>query len=293
MSIRVRCVEMLARWVRPGWRAWTLYFFLRCVLGLISPRKTVALDNMARAFPDRDEQWCRENLKAVYDHFCWMVVEYLALVNDPSQALTWIDKVEGKDILDDLLSSKKGCVILASHGGNWELLSAWLCRSDYPLYAAVRDPDAEDLAVLMESYRQKVGLKTLRKERKGFREMVRLPMVGNFVGLVADQDGGPTGIPVKFLGRPCTMPKGPAAISVMSKVPIIPVSIERIAPFRHKVRVYSPLSTSETVKGKEDKVVALAAEVNGALEDMVRAVPGEWLWMHRRWKTDMTGKNSI
>lgn len=89
------------------------------------------------------------------------------------------------------------------------------------------------------------------------------------------------------------MPKGPAAISVMSKVPIIPVAIERVAPFRHKVRVYSPLSTSETVKGKEDKVVALADEVNGVLEDMVRAVPGEWLWMHRRWKTDITGKNSI
>ncbi len=284
MTIKRLSVEAVRSFASTGVRGRILYGFIRTILGIVSPRKSVAMENLRLSFPDKDLSWHRSTLKRMYDHFSWMTVEYLALIEDPSKAIKWVVQVDGKDILDSLVESGKGCVILASHGGNWELLSAWLCQSGYPLQAAVRDPNDRELAELMELYRNRIGLVTLRKETGGLREMVRLPQRGGFIGLVADQDGGPLGIPVNFLGRPCTMPSGPASISILADVPIIPVSIERIAPFRHRVIVEAPLRPpSDGSRG--ERIGALAYLVNDALERMVIRCPGEWLWMHRRWKT--------
>ncbi len=284
MTLKRASMEAVRSLASTGIRGKMLYGAIRGVLGLLSPRRSVALENIGLAFPDKTPKWHRSILKKMYDHFSWMTVEYLALLKDPSQALRWVTDVEGKDVLDHLVHDKKGCVILASHGGNWELLSAWLCQSGYPLQAAVRDPNDRELAELMEEYRKKVGLVTLRKEASGLREMIRLPSRGGFIGLVADQDGGPSGVPVSFLGRPCTMPSGPASIAVLANVPIVPVSIERTCPFRHRVTVDSPILPPES-GSKGEKINELCNEVNKSLETMVLRCPEEWLWMHRRWKT--------
>ncbi len=284
MKLKQLSVEAVRSFASTGLRGRILYRFIRTILGMVSPRKSVALENLRLSFPDKDPSWHKFTLKAMYDHFSWMTVEYLALIEDPSKAIEWVVKIDGKDILDSLVKSGKGCVILASHGGNWELLSAWLCQSGYPLQAAVRDPNDRELAELMEFYRRKIGLATLRKETGGLREMVRLPQRGGFIGLVADQDGGPLGIPVHFLGRPCTMPSGPASISVLAEVPIVPVSIERITPFRHRIIVDAPICPPRD-GSRGERIGELAYLVNDALERMVLRCPGEWLWMHRRWKT--------
>lgn len=284
MTLKKFLMEALRSFASTGKRGKMLYCGIRGILGIVSPRRSVALDNLRKAFPDKEREWHLSTLNRMYDHFSWMTVEYLALLRDPSQALRWVIEVRGKEILDSLISEKKGCVILASHGGNWELLSAWLCQSGYPLQAAVRDPNDEELADLMEQYRRRVGLVTLRKEASGLREMIRLPGRGGFIGLVADQDGGPSGVPVHFLGRPCTMPSGPASIAVLADVPIVPVSIERISPFSHKVTVDGPIFPPDG-GSKGDKIGKMCLEVNDALEKMVLRCPEEWLWMHRRWKT--------
>ncbi len=287
MSLRVRFVEVLRRILaHPGWRGWVLFWVLRGLVGLISPRSDVSLDNLARAYPQKSPHWYRRILNAMYDHFSWMAVEYLALIDDPSQALRWVRRVRGREFLDSLLRRGEGCVILAGHGGNWELLSAWLCQSGYPLYAAVRDPNLCDFAELMERYRRTVGLRTLRRERQGVREMFRLPREGGFLGLVADQDGGPLGVPVRFFGRWCSMPGGPASIAAVARVPVVPLSIQRVAPFVHEVTVEEPLYPLEGVSRKK-QVTILSQRLSSVLEDMVRRNPDEWLWMHRRWKTKL------
>lgn len=284
MSLKTGAMEAFRSFASTGFRGRVLFRVVRTLLGIASPRRSVALENLRLSFPDKGLTWRRSMVKSMYDHFSWMMVEYLALVDDPSQALEWVVQTEGKNWLDSLVEQEKGCVILASHGGNWELLSVWLCQNGYPLQAAVRDPSDRELAELMEVYRKKVGLVTLRKNTGGLREMVRLPQKGGFIGLVADQDGGSSGVPVRFLGRPCTMPSGPASIAVLADVPIVPVSIERLSPFRHKVTVDPPIYPSKEGV-RTDKVKQLCGLVNKALETMVLRCPDEWLWMHRRWKT--------
>lgn len=284
MNLKVRLLELSRKFSSQGVRGRLLYGFIRVILSVLSPRKSVALSNIRLAFPDKSPEWRRMILKKMYDHFSLMAVEYLALVDDPPKALRWVSKVQGKGHLDSLLNEKKGCILLTVHGGNWELLSAWICQSGYPLQAVVRDPDDLSVAQVAESYRKKIGLVTVRKDGASLRKTVNFTKKGGFLGLVADQDGGPLGIPVKFFRRPCTMPRGPAAISILAHVPVVPVSIQRLSPFRHKVKIDPPIYPPED-GNRAEKIKVFSEKLNKVMENMVRDRPEEWLWMHRRWKT--------
>ena len=276
-------LQIFQKFVAPGWRASLSAAIFDNLLCLIGPRKKVALENMKNTvFPD-SEEWRQKTLAGVYRHIAWMLAEYLVLVKDPSSVLDWVVEVEGEHILEQLVQEKKGAIILTGHLGNWELLAAWLCQKGYPLYAVVRDPDDKDVAKLIESYRCRVGLRTLKK-KSIMKESVRLAQNGAFLGLLSDQDGGHTGLPSLFLGKECSTVNGPAAISLMAHVPIVPVISYRIAPFRHQIIISSPLTFSGVGKKKE-QLESMTRSVDMTLEKMVIRHPEQWLWLHRRWRS--------
>ncbi len=284
MSLAVSTIEGLRRFVRPGWRVKALFWLLRGAFWLVPIRRKEALRALRASFPDRDDDWCRRTLSRCYDHFSWMLVEYLMLQNDPSLLSQMALEAEGTEVLDRLKAQGKGCVILTGHCGNWELGAAWLC-SRYPFETAVRDTDDPAVADLIERYRRNIGLVTLRRELSNMRQMIRRPQKeGVFMALLADQDGGPEGVPVTFLGRPCTMVAGPAVISMTAKVPLIPAITRRLGPFRHKIVIYPPLEMPDG-GDRQDQIIALTQRANDALERIVLAAPEQWFWFHRRWKT--------
>jgi KDO2-lipid IV(A) lauroyltransferase len=278
-------LKIFQKCAAPGWRATAMAKLVHRLLCSIAPRKGVALSNMENSSFPSSESWRNETLSGVYNHIAWMLSEYLVLVDNPRQALDWVVDIEGESILQDLFMRQKGAVILTAHLGNWELLAAWLCQRGYPLYAVVRDPDDSDIADLIEEYRSRVGLRTLKK-RFIMKEAVRLVQSGAFLGLLADQDGGPSGISSTFLGKKCSTVNGPAAISLMADVPIVPVISYRIAPFHHQIIVSPPLLLPEEGKRKE-RIEAITLTADTVIEKMVYRHPEQWLWLHRRWHTSL------
>ena len=251
---------------------------LRC----IRPRKKEALDNLLQAYPASDEEWRRETVRKCYIHLSWMVAEYLSLVSRPREVLSWVVSAEGKEILDGLKSSGRGCVILAGHVGNWELLAAWLAQSGYPLTAVVRNPDDPGLAGLIEDYRRRAGVGTFEKHFV-MKEAVRFAKRGGFLGLLPDQAWNSSGIRGAFFGRTCFTAAGPAAMAHLAEVPVVPVVSYRIAPFRHRV-VISPPLLLRTEGNRGDILQENTFMMNEAIEKMIRVCPEQWLWFHRRWK---------
>ncbi len=284
MTVAVATVEALRRFVRPGWRAKALFWLFRAVFALVPIRRKEALKALKASFPDKDQAWCRRTLGRCYHHFSWMLVEYLMLQNDPSLLSQMVVETQGTEVLDQLKAQGRGCVLLTGHCGNWELGAAWMCRH-YPFETAVRDTDDPDFAALIEGYRRNIGVVTLRRELANMRQMIRRPQKeGAFLALLADQDGGPEGVAVTFLGRPCTMVAGPAVISLAAQVPLIPAISQRLGPFRHRVVFYPPLEVPSQ-GSRNDQVIELTRRANAALERIVLAAPEQWFWFHRRWKT--------
>jgi len=282
MKGKAAVLDMMRKFSRRGWRAHCVAGFFSGALKCIRPRKDVALENLRLAFPGSTDEWRSNTVKKCYRHLSWMAAEYLSVVSAPEQVLSWVEEVEGKEILDDAKRSGTGTIILTGHIGNWELLAAWLAQSGYPLTAVVRNPDDPNLAGLIEEYRARVGMGTFEKHFV-MKDAIRFAKNGGFLGLLPDQAWNASGIHSPFLGRMCYTAKGPAAMAEMAGVPVIPVVSYRTAPFRHKV-IISPPVAMVCEGSREERLHENTIRMNRAIEEMILRCPEQWLWFHRRWK---------
>lgn len=286
MSFAVSAVEFLRKtFAYPGWRGRALYGLFRSVFALAPIRRRLMLDALKASFPEKDEVWRKSTLRGMYRHFSWMIVEFLACQNDPSLVTKMVVEVEGREHADALKASGQGCFILSGHFSNWEICGAWFPQNGYPVQAAARDADNPEFAALIERYRANLGETTLRKGAMNVRHMLRLAQSGRWIALLADQDAGPSAVPVTFLNRRTTMVEGPAALALTAKLPLLAVYSLRLAPFKYRVVFLPDLAAGFSGRSREN-IAALTQKANAVLEDMVRLAPEQWFWFHRRWKTD-------
>jgi KDO2-lipid IV(A) lauroyltransferase len=211
------------------------------------------------------------------------LAEYLVVQNDPAQVDDWFVASSGLEWLQKQASIGKGAVILMVHFGSWELMSAWLGRRGFPLYAVIQEPDDGDLAKLIEKYRRNIGGKPIPK-RSMLTEPVKRLREGAMVVLAGDQNWrGKGALRLPFFGKECGTAGGPAAFSIMAEVPLLPVAVTRLGPFKYRIDIGPPIV--QPLEGsREAKVMAMTREANSWIEELIRKAPEQWLWMHRRWR---------
>jgi Kdo2-lipid IVA lauroyltransferase/acyltransferase len=105
---------------------------------------------------------------------------------------------------------------------------------------------------------------------------------GKHLGMLLDQKMN-DGIAVPFFGVPAMTAPALAALALRFDCAVLPVRAERLgrAP-KFRVTVQAPLSIPRTGDRAAD-ALALMTEVNARMEEWIRAAPGQWLWLHRRW----------
>ena len=104
------------------------------------------------------------------------------------------------------------------------------------------------------------------------------------VGLLVDQDAGPGGTFVRFMGRPASTYQGPAVFALRTGAPIVPCFIIREGTERHRVVFEAPISAVPT--GNEEADIQWYTQAyTDVLERYILTYPDHWFWVHRRWKT--------
>ena len=85
----------------------------------------------------------------------------------------------------------------------------------------------------------------------------------------------------------------PAALALRLGSSLVFTSNRRSGGAHFTVTAHPPMTF--TPSGDEERDIRdLTAAINARIEDMVRADPASWLWIHRRWPTarDVTGKRA-
>jgi KDO2-lipid IV(A) lauroyltransferase len=72
-------------------------------------------------------------------------------------------------------------------------------------------------------------------------------------------------------------------IAMATGAPILPVTIQRLKGGRHRVTA-EPAWEPRPEGDRTEEAVRVTRELNHWLEEKIRARPGHWLWIHRRWK---------
>lgn len=188
----------------------------------------------------------------------------------------------GREYLDRALAEGKGVILATAHTGNWELIGAALALNDYPVVGIAQKQHSEQMDRFINEQRRAPGTEIVY--RSEVRDIVRLLDQGKIIGLLMDQDAHKRGIFVDFLGRPASTPQGPAAIARLRGAPIVPMFISEIRPGLHEIIIHPGMHVEKTADRDAD-IYSMTERLTRIVEDHIRQHPGEWFWLHNRWKT--------
>lgn len=282
MNRWARLFKTIGSQIRPGWRAAAVAVPLAAALKTARPRAAVAMQNLAIAFPEKSAAERKELLLESYENMIWTGVEVFSWQKDPACILDWIEEIEGEEHLRAARAAGKGTIIVTPHLGNWECLAAWLALRHGPITAIVRHADSPFQKDLIESLRETAGLRTIDK-REPMMRGVGILRRNELFGILPDQHGGSEGIPVPFFGVETSTVAGAAVFAMLTKAPLVPVQMIRLAPFRFRIVIDAPLPW-EKGPDRETTIRDLTITVNKQVEKMIRRAPGQWLWQHRRFR---------
>ena len=209
---------------------------------LVKKRREIALSNLHQAFSKRfTPSQCEKICKASFINVGKTCIEFLRFPTLNIENLWQEVTVEGAENLHAALAKGKGAIVFLPHFGNWELLSL--------VYGALIPDRAKAIAfplknALLNAYiwqcRELMRLKLIPRNR-AIRETLRALRNNEAVGFFADQNAGPEGVFVDFLGRPASAARAPVVLARKTGAPLLFSLSIRQPDDRHHVHISTPI----------------------------------------------------
>jgi len=244
----------------------------------------IAADNLRRAFPDWDERRVRETARGVYAHFGTVLLDLLWMEGRSAEALLALSDLEGVEHLKAARAAGRGVVAPSGHLGNWEIQAV----ASVPLVGNVamiaRPLDNPALDRRLVGLRTATGNTVIYKQ-KALAQVLRTIREGGVVAILIDQNmQEKDGIFVPFFGRPACTTTVAAAVALKTGCAIVPVRCLLQPNGRYRMVYGPPVEWAGTGRRDED-VAGLTRHLTSIIEAWIRETPEQWLWLHRRWKT--------
>jgi Kdo2-lipid IVA lauroyltransferase/acyltransferase len=163
--------------------------------------------------------------------------------------------------------------------GNWELSAFAHALLTAPMNVVVRPLDNPLIDGMVERRRALTGNRPIGK--KDFARAILKSLAANeAVGILIDQNASTdSGVFIDFFGVPACAGTGFAKFAAHSGAAVIPgFALWSEKERRYILRFYPPLAmTGDLLRDTQ--------VLQSKLEEVIRAHPDQWLWIHRRWKT--------
>ena len=257
-------------------------------VGPLLPVTRVADANLRLAFPTMDKAARRGVIRAAWESLGRTVAElpHIAGLRETEAGPGW--DIAGAEVMRALVAEGGPAIFFSGHIGNWEVLprasaSYGLVLSG--LYRAASNPLID--AMLLTLRRDAVGpeMKMFAKGAAGARGALAHLRGGGVLAMLMDQKMN-DGVAATLFGHEAMTAPALAALALRFQCKVIPAYAERIGPARFHLVCEAPLALPDSGDRQTD-ILALTQMVNDRLESWIRARPGSWLWMHRRWPKAM------
>ena len=274
------CRRIPKRWAMLlGWGIGMLYYHF------VKKRREIALSNLQTAFSGRfTTSECIEICKASFINVGKTCIEFLRFPKLNTENIWQEVTVEGAANLHTALAKGKGAIVFLPHFGNWELLSL--------VYGALIPDRAKAIAfplknALLNAYiwehRELMSLKLIPRNQ-AIRETLRALRNNEAVGFFADQNAGPEGVFVDFLGKPASAARAPVVLARKTGAPLLFSLSIRQPDDQHSVYISTPIHVKPTDDFEQD-IEVYTSQMLKQLETYIHKYPEQWLWLHNRWKT--------
>jgi Kdo2-lipid IVA lauroyltransferase/acyltransferase len=262
--------------------------FYAKLLDLALPRlRRVAMRNLELAYPEKT----RAERKAIVDEVFRSIARLLySFARFPRINCENISQWIRYDGLEHFLEAKKaghGVLFATAHLGNWELSAFAHGLMTEPMNVVIRPLDNPAADRLVEQRRQLSGNRLIEKW-DGARAILRALQQNEAVGILMDQNTSlQEGVFVNFFGTPACANTAFAKIAQRTGAKVIPgFALWLESEKRYVLRFYPPVEITGDAAQDTQRLHAI-------LENVIREFPGQWLWIHRRWKTRPPGESPI
>ena len=246
--------------------------------------------NLAMAFP---EMSAAERTRILHGLFRTLGRQLADFCHLPQLTRENVSRLVVYDGLEHYLAARdrgKGVLFLTAHMGGWEVGSYAHALYGYPIRNVVRPLDNARVNALVDSYRTRAGNSTFGKQDFA-RGLLAAMRAGETVGILMDTNmTPPQGVFVPFFGRTAYTAAGLARVAQHTDAAVIPgFTIWDERQQKYVIRFDPALELARTGNDDAD-TIANTARFNAVIEQVVRQVPEQWLWVHRRWKTRPEGE---
>lgn len=265
----------------PSSTVYSMGEFLGILIYRVMPsRRRAARKNLMQAYPDFSKQEIDTLSKKAFKSLGISIFEMGVAWFEKSNTLKEHCHIEGKKYLDEAIAGNKGVILLTGHfttleigarliGFYTERYNGVFKKAHNPLFNAI-----------MVRYRSKFGDDLI--DNKNVRGIVRGLKKGHATWFAPDQDFRHQDIVfTPFLGGIASTLTATTKLAKMTDstvIPFYPIRLENGKGFKLIVR--PPLENFPS-----DDIEADSARVNKAIEEMVYECPEQYLWSHRRFKT--------
>ena len=294
--------------IRRGIKYPVLIFFIRLFIATVrfSPRRWVEIvfAVLARAafFIDRKDkkrtvdtltfiygqekspQEIKQMAREVFINQALNFADYLNVLHwkTREQFSKMVDFV-GEEHLRRAYDQGKGVLCLMIHTGSWELSAIMPPVMGYETTAvskAMRNPKIDRLIV---EARESRGMKNIARG-KSYSKIMESLAKGECMIIMIDQDTKVKGVFVDFFGRQAYTPDGAARIALDTHAPVLLMYMQRIENYRHRFTVLPEIPLTET-GDREFDLYENTRIYTQKIEEIIREIPTQWVWMHQRWQT--------
>lgn len=253
---------------------------------LAAPRRRVALRNLALCFPDAPEaqrrQWARESFVG----FCQTWLDRSWLWFAPREVV--LDRVKLTGALDELLGDTP-TIIFAPHfygmdaGGS--ALTLHTDRAFTSIFTPQPDPAVD---VWIRNGRQRFGNVRMLNRGDGVKPILSGLRKGGLLYLLPDMDFGRNdSLFVPFYGVTAATVPSLSRFARLGRAKVISM-VTRITPTGYVAELSSAWPGYPT-----DDAEADTALMNQYLQSYIDVTPGQYYWVHKRFKTRPEGEPSI
>lgn len=250
---------------------------------LVKKQRERAVSQMMPAL-DVSESEARKLVRASFVNLARNMLDILYMPNLNEENLSRFVTIDHLERMRAALDEGHGVVVLTGHVGTWEWLSAAFTLNNMPVTAIAKlQPNAEYSRAL-DDLRATIHVEIFNRGTNELRAAGRALKDGKILGFLADQDAGPGGAFIKFLGKTASTPMGPAVFSRRFSAPVVPAFILRQPDGRHLVKIGEPMHFEDTGDTDAD-LLRFTERMTAILEQVIRENPTQWLWFQKRWNT--------
>ena len=251
-------------------------WLMRTVIGPLAGYRRRVQDNLALIWPDLPQDQGVRLTRDVLDNMGRTLAELYSPQDFKANVAGTAVQGQGLDQILQAQAEGRSVILVSGHFGNHDIARAVLASRGMAvaaLYRPQRNPyfDRHFAATI-----RAISEPLFARGRRGLADLVTHLRKGGVLGMLIDQHIH-HGAPLTFLGHRALTALSAAELALKYNCLLVPVY-----GIRHADGLHFDLEVEPAIP--HTTAAAMTQALNNSLEAQVRAHPGQWFWVHRRWK---------